>query len=47
LLGDFKLHRALDLPLHDDRLGVNTIPMTNVSNTKPDQIASAQLAVDG
>jgi hypothetical protein len=47
LLGDFKLHRALGLLLHDDRSRADAITMRNVSDAQPDQIASTQLAVDG
>ena len=47
LLGDFELHWALGLLLHDDRPRANAIAVRDVSNAQPDQIASAQLAVDG
>ena len=47
LLGDFELHRMLGLLLHDDRAGANSIAMRNVANAQLDQIASAQLAIDG
>src|SRR5512139_2407865 len=47
LLSEFELHLTPGLLLHDDRPGTNTIAMRNVSDTQPDQIASAQRAVDG
>jgi hypothetical protein len=47
LLGDLELNWTLGVLLHDDRAGANAIAMRNVSNAQPDQIASAQPAIDG
>ena len=47
LLCDFKLHRPLRLLLHDNRTGGDMIALEHILNPKPDQIAPAQLAVDG
>src|SRR4249920_2683766 len=47
LLGDLKLHRPLGLLLHDNRAGGDMTTLDHIVDTKPDQIAPAQLAVDG
>src|SRR5437867_9336869 len=47
LFGDLKLHRPLGLPLHDNRAGCHMTALDHVADAKPDQIAAAQLAVDG
>ena len=47
LLGDLKLHRSLGLLLHDDRRGSDPTALDHIVDAKPDQIAPAQLAVDG
>src|ERR1022692_13486 len=47
LLGDLKLHRSLGLLLHDNRAGGDATALDHIMDAKPDQIAPAQLAVDG
>src|SRR5438067_12203842 len=47
LLGDLKLHRLLGLLLHDNRAGGDVTALDHIMDAKPDQIAPAQLAVDG
>ena len=47
LLGQFKLNRPLGLLLHDDRTAGYLTAPDDVVHAEPDQIASAQLAVDG
>jgi len=47
LLGDLELHRPLGLLLHDNRAGGDVTALDHVVDTKPNQIAAAQLAVDG
>src|SRR6266404_6393109 len=47
LLGDLKLHRSLRLFLHDNRARGDMTALDHIANPKPDQIATAQLAVDG
>src|SRR5208337_4350443 len=47
LLGDLKLHRSLRLLLHDNRAWSDMNALDHITNAKPDQVASAQLAVDG
>jgi hypothetical protein len=47
LLGDFKLHRPLGLLLYDNRPRRNPSALDDIVDAKPDQIAPAQLAVDG
>ena len=47
LLGDFELHGPLCLPLHDNRAGAYMTALDYIVDAKRNQIASAQLAVDG
>ena len=47
LLSDLKLHRSLRLLLHDNRAWGDMNALDHITNAKPDQIASAQLAVNG
>ena len=47
LLGDLKLHRPLGLLLHDNRARGDVTALDHIVDAKPDQVASAQLAVDG
>src|SRR5947207_11811249 len=47
LLGDLKLHRPLGLPLHNNRASGDMTALYYIVHAKPDQIAPAQLAVDG
>src|ERR1700694_1855719 len=47
LLGDLKLHRPLRLLLHDDRAGGDMTALDHIMDAKSDQIAPAQLAVNG
>src|ERR1700716_3307532 len=47
LLGDLKLHRPLSLLLHNNRARGYMTALDHVVDAKPDQIAPAQLAVDG
>ena len=47
LLGDLELDRALSLLLHDNRPRRNPSALHDIVDAKPDQIAPAQLAVDG
>jgi hypothetical protein len=46
-LGDLKLHRPLGLLLHDDRARGYMTALDHIVDTKLNQIAPAQLAVDG
>lgn len=45
--GNLKLDRSLGLLLHDNRSGSNPIALDHIVNLEPDQIARAQLAIDG
>jgi len=47
LLGDLKLHGPLGLLLHHNRAGRDVTSLDHIVDVKPDQIAPAQLAVDG
>ena len=47
LLRDLKLHRSLGLLLHNNRPGGDVTALDHIMNAKADQIAPAQLAVDG
>jgi hypothetical protein len=47
LLDDLKLHRPLGLLLHNNRAGGNMTALDHIVDAEPDQIASAQLAIDG
>ena len=47
LHGQFKLNRPLGLLLHDDRAAGYLTALDHVVHAQPDQIAAAQLAVDG
>ena len=47
LLRDLKLHWSLRLLLHDHRARRDMSALDHITNTKGDQIAAAQLAVDG
>jgi hypothetical protein len=47
LLGDLKLHRPLGLLLHDNGAGGDVTALDHIVDTKPDQIAPPQFAVDG
>ena len=47
LLGDLKLDRTLGLLLHDNRAGGDPTALDHIVNMEPDQVAPAQLAVDG
>jgi hypothetical protein len=46
-LRQFKLNWPLCLALHNHRAGQNLIAVGDVANSKIDEIAAAQLAVDG
>src|SRR5208283_800399 len=46
LLGELKLHRSLRLLLHDNRSRGDMAALEHIANPKPNQIATAQLAVD-
>jgi hypothetical protein len=47
LLRDLKLHRSPGLLLHNNRPGGDVTALDHIMNAKADQIAPAQLAVDG
>ena len=47
LLGDLELHRSLGLRLHDNRARRDSTALHDIMDTKPNQITSAQFAVDG
>jgi pimeloyl-ACP methyl ester carboxylesterase len=47
LLGDFELHRALRLLLHDDRAERYMTTLDHIVDSESNQIATAQLAVNG
>ena len=47
LLGDLKLDRPLGFLLHDDRARRAPTVLDNFMDAEPNQIAPAQLAVDG
>ena len=47
LLGDLKLDRPLRFLLHDDRAGRAPATLDHIVNAESNQIATAQLAVDG
>jgi len=47
LLGDLKLDRALGLLLHDHRPRRDPSALDDIVDTESNQIAAAQLAVDG
>ena len=45
-LGDLELHRPRGLLLHDDGPRGDAVAVADVADLQPDEIASAQLAVD-
>ena len=45
-LGDLELHRSRGLLLHDDGPRGDAVAVADVADLQPDEIASAQLAVD-
>src|SRR6266700_2470984 len=47
LFGDLELHRPLRLLLHDNRAWGDMTALEHIADVKPDQVAPAQLAVDG
>ena len=47
LFGDLELHRPLGLLLHDNRAGGDMTALDHVVDTKSNQIAPAQLAING
>ena len=47
LVGDLELNGAVRLELHDRHLGRDVAPLGNIANAKLDEIACAQVAVDG
>ena len=47
LFGYLELHRSLSLRLHDNRARRHSTALHDIMDTKPNQIASAQFAVDG
>ena|SRR5437588_5819418 len=47
LLGDLDLHGPLRFLLHDDRAGSDVTALYDVVYVKPNQIAPAQLSIDG
>jgi len=47
LLGDFKLNGTLGFLLHDDRSRSDAIAIRDIPNSRLDQVAGSQLAVDG
>jgi hypothetical protein len=47
LLGDFKLDRPLGFLLHDDRPRSDSTALDHIVDAESNQIAAAQLAVDG
>jgi hypothetical protein len=46
LLGELKLHRSLRLLLHDNRSRGDIAALEHIANPKPNQIATAQPAID-
>lgn len=47
LLGDLELNRSMCLALHDHGAWQNDLALSDVANSQVDQVAPAQLAVDG
>lgn len=47
LLSYLELHRSMRLTLHDHGARQNAFPLSNVTNSKVDQVTTAQLAVYG
>jgi hypothetical protein len=47
LLSSFKLHRPVHLALHDHGARQDAFPVCNIASSQSDQVAAAQLAIDG